>query len=60
MDGLFYVLLVAGTEVAGDDHAAAQSDAVEKADDQKGQVGGGADGGKGVVVRKITHHPGVR
>ena len=59
VDGPDHIFLVLGAVIPGDDHAAADGDAVEKADDQKGEAAAGADGGKGPVVGEIAQHPGI-
>ena len=49
VDGPDDVFLIFGSVVPGDDDAAADGDAVEKADDEEGQVPPGADSGKSLV-----------
>ncbi len=60
VDGPGHVFLIPRAVIPGDHHASAHGDAVEEADDQKGEVPPGADGGEGPVVGEIPQHPGVR
>ena len=59
VDGLSGVFPIPGTEIPGDDHAAAYTDAAEKADNQKGQVAAAADGREGAVLGEVSNDPGI-
>lgn len=59
MDGRLEFLVVLRAVIACDDDARADGDAVEKADEQKDQTAGGADGGIGVLIQEAADDKGV-
>ena len=60
MDRLLHTFIIPGAIVPRDDDPAAHRDPVKESDDQKSQATPGTDRRKIVIVRKITHHPGIR
>ena len=59
MNRALYAQIVARAEVARYDHAAADRDAVEKADDKECKVARQTDRRKRVVAGKVAHDPRV-
>ena len=53
---IFFIL---GTEVAGDDDAAAGGNACKKTDNQKNNCSGGTNCSKGIIVGKIADNLGI-
>ena len=60
MDRLLHAFIIPGTIIPRDDDPAAHRDPIKESDDQKSQTAPGTDRRKIVIVRKITHHPGIR
>ena len=56
VDSPLQVLLVLGAVKAGDEHTGAQGHAVDEADEQQDQAGGGADRSQGLLADELAHN----
>ena len=56
VDGPFHVLLIPRAEKARDQHARAEGDTVDKADQQHDQARGRTDGGQRLLSDKVSHN----
>ena len=59
MDGPLGAAFIPGTKVPGNDHAAADTNAAEKSDDEESQVAAAAHRGEGTVFGKVANDPGI-